>query len=87
MEQGAMRRRSVPGPVRVEYGDQLSPHRFAARRVRALACLLLLGASYILLPGYGVTGVGVAFDLTQASAASLQLFTDLRPMVGLRLAA
>lgn len=51
--------------------------------IQVIVCILLLGASYILLPRYGITGVGIAFDLSQVTAATLLLLSELRPVVRL----
>ena len=51
--------------------------------IQALVAVLLLGGSYVLLPRYGITGVGIAFDLSQVAAATLLLLGDLRPIVRL----
>jgi len=51
--------------------------------IQILVAILLLGGSYFLLPRYGITGVGIAFDLSQVAAATLLLLGDLRPIVRL----
>lgn len=44
-------------------------------------CFLLLGVSYLLLPRYGITGVGIAYLLSQSATAALLLLGDLKSIV------
>jgi O-antigen/teichoic acid export membrane protein len=48
--------------------------------VQALACAIVLGGSYLALPRYGITSVGVAFVVSQVAAAVALLAGDLRGM-------
>jgi O-antigen/teichoic acid export membrane protein len=52
--------------------------------LQALVCVILLGASWVLLPRHGITSVGIAFVLSQITAAVVLLGGDLRAIVRVR---
>jgi O-antigen/teichoic acid export membrane protein len=55
--------------------------------LQGVLCVLILGLSYLLLPRYGITGVGVAFASSQTIGAMWLLLGSLRPVVRLPRAA
>jgi O-antigen/teichoic acid export membrane protein len=46
--------------------------------VQMLACVIVLGGSYLALPHYGITSVGAAFAVSQLAAAVALLAGELR---------
>jgi O-antigen/teichoic acid export membrane protein len=49
--------------------------------VQAAMCLLMLSLSYVLIQLYGITGVGLAWLISQSVVAAVVLFTQLRSLV------
>jgi len=49
--------------------------------VQGALCLLLLSLSYLWLPSYGITSVGLAVLISQGSVATFILLTRLRPIL------
>lgn len=49
--------------------------------VQGVICLLSLGLSYLLLKRYGITGIGIAWLMTQGLMALILYSTQLRPLL------